>query len=716
MKRAFVIGMVVVALGAGSRPNAQSTRRAEEQLKAAQQLAEVEGDLQKAIAAYEQVLDRFRDDKAIAAKAQLHIGLCYEQLGNVQASRVAYERVVRDYGDQPALVTQARSGLARQAASGSTSRDAVVARQIWTGPDVNVDGGPSLDGRMLSFLNRSNSSIEVGVRDLTTGQNRVLVRFDQKNPGYASTPVLSPDGRHLAFVAEHADGSSEIRIVDADGTASRTLFQQSGTAPWGIVWSPDGKRLAASLVKVGQDQTSQIALVSVQDGSVTQLKSTGWRRPTLGGFSPDGRFLVYSLSASSDSQKDGGIFAIATDGSSEGNIAQGPARDTSPAWTPDGRAVVFVSDRSGTKDLWMVRVAGASPVAPPERLRGDIGEIMNMGFTADGTFFYGLRNREKNVYVAGLDPRTLEITEAPTRVSEHFVGRNWGPSWSPDGRLLAFLRETAPNVSSVVIRSLADGVERVLPTRFGPEGPTMFGPAWFPDSRSLLVSDVDAAARRLICRRVNIDTGLEERVFEDNVGGLWNEIKVSPDGKTLFFTRREAGPKTDTHILRLVRRDIASGEEVDVYRSISIGIGFFGLGLSPRGDRIAFTANTAAPNERVLLTIPSTGGDGRELQRGNYSVLWPWGTAWTIDGRHVLTVTTGAGAFGLMAFPVDGGAPRTLDLQAPEHYANRQTVGSRDISAVVISPDGRHLAFTGAERRSEVWTIKNLIPDLHAAK
>ena len=81
MKRAFVIGMVVVALGAGSRPNAQSTRSAEGQLKAAQQLAEVEGDLQKAIAAYQQVLDRFRDDKAIAAKAQLHIGLCYEQPG-----------------------------------------------------------------------------------------------------------------------------------------------------------------------------------------------------------------------------------------------------------------------------------------------------------------------------------------------------------------------------------------------------------------------------------------------------------------------------------------------------------------------------------------------------------------------------------------------------------------------------------------------------------
>ena len=586
-----------------------------------------------------------------------------------------------------------------------------------TGPDVNVDGGPSADGRMLSFLNRSNSSIEVGVRDLTTGQNRVLVRFDQKNPGYASTPVLSSDGRHLAFEAEHADGSSEIRISWQPTALPRErCFNSQGPRHGESSGLLDGKRLAAGLVKVGQDQTSQIALVSVQDGSVTQLKSTGWRRPTLGGFSPDGRFLVYSLSASSDSQKDGGIFAIATDGSSEGNIAQGPARDTSPAWAPDGRAVVFVSDRSGTKDLWMVRVAGASPVAPPERLRGDVGEIMNMGFTADGTFFYGLRNREKNVYVAGLDPRTLQVTEAPTRVSEHFVGRNWGPSWSPDGRLLAFLRETAPNVSSVVIRSLADGVERVLPTRFGPEGPTMFGPAWFPDSRSLLVSDVDAAARRLICRRVNIDTGQEERVFEDNVGGLWNDIKVSPDGKTLFFTRREAGPKTDTHLLRLVRRDIASGEEVDVYRSISIGIGFFGLGLSPRGDRIAFTANTAAPNERVLLTIQSTGGDERELQRGNYSVLWPWGTAWTSDGRHVLTVTAGAGALGLTVFPVDGGAPRTLDLQAPEHYANRQTVGSRDISAVVISPDGRHLAFTGAERRSEVWTIKNLIPELRAAK
>jgi hypothetical protein len=48
---------------------------------------------------------------------------------------------------------------------------------------------------------------------------------------------------------------------------------------------------------------------------------------------------------------------------------------------------------------------------------------------------------------------------------------------------------------------------------------------------------------------------------------------------------------------------------------------------------------------------------------------------------------------------VDGSAPRDAGLQ-----------WNRGISAASLSPDGRRLAFTGAERTGEVWTIRNLLP------
>ena len=72
---------------------------------------EVEGDLQKAIQIYTQVLEKFAEKKEIAADAQLHIGLCYEKLGRTEAIK-AYEQVLKNYAGQAKQVAEARARLA----------------------------------------------------------------------------------------------------------------------------------------------------------------------------------------------------------------------------------------------------------------------------------------------------------------------------------------------------------------------------------------------------------------------------------------------------------------------------------------------------------------------------------------------------------------------------------------------------------------------------
>ena len=54
---------------------------------------EVDGDLQGAIALYKQIVERHSGQAAVAAKAQLRIGICYEKLGNAEAVK-AYEAVL----------------------------------------------------------------------------------------------------------------------------------------------------------------------------------------------------------------------------------------------------------------------------------------------------------------------------------------------------------------------------------------------------------------------------------------------------------------------------------------------------------------------------------------------------------------------------------------------------------------------------------------------
>ena len=58
------------------------------------------GDLEEAIRLYQQIVEDFADDRALAAKALLHIGLCYEKLGRAEAQK-AYQRVIEEYPEQP---------------------------------------------------------------------------------------------------------------------------------------------------------------------------------------------------------------------------------------------------------------------------------------------------------------------------------------------------------------------------------------------------------------------------------------------------------------------------------------------------------------------------------------------------------------------------------------------------------------------------------------
>ena len=77
---------------------AQTAGCAEVLLEAAQKKGLVSGDLNGAIRQYREIVAKYPNNRAVAAKALLHLGQCYEKLGDTE-SRKAYERLVRDFGD-----------------------------------------------------------------------------------------------------------------------------------------------------------------------------------------------------------------------------------------------------------------------------------------------------------------------------------------------------------------------------------------------------------------------------------------------------------------------------------------------------------------------------------------------------------------------------------------------------------------------------------------
>ena len=672
--------------------DAQVKDRAEVLLQAAIKQELVEGDLKGAIEQFKKIAQNSSPE--VAAEALVHMAACYDKLGQAEARNV-YEQVVRQYPNQKKAVAEARAWLDAHGANASPQAGIRI-EQVWTGPGVDLEGRLSPDGRYLTFADWTSEPANLAVRDLKTGETRLLTH-DATWSGYAAESLVSPDGKQIAYRWEGGEDNS-IRLIGFDGTHMRVLARRE-YGDFLAAWSPNGKQIAAVHYNLG-DKTSQIVLISTTDGSIRQLKSHGWRDSTLGGFSPDGRFLVYSVKKD-PTAGNGGVFALATDGSSETPLVQGTANDDKPVWSPDGRNVIFTSDRSGINGLWSIRVADGQPEGSPELIRANTGNIFPLGFTQNGSFYYGTQNLQTDGYTAEFDSETLTVKKA-TPIVDRFVGSNFEPELSPDGKYVAFFRrpsETAAGgPATLIVRSSTSGEERIL-ANLDVVYSGDRNVQWFPDSRSIILES--SSNNRKTFRQIDVETGGARVLFEGPYE-IWRTAALSPDGKALFYSvfERGAGGAAEG-TLRLVKRRLETGEETELYRTESKGIGFFGLTVSPDGSRLAFSVNVP-DDKRALMVMPASGGAPGEIHRTGYNGLSPAGAMiWTNDGRHlVVTAKCGPGEDQqLCAIPTEGGELRPLGLRM-------QTISTRMISA-----DGRRIAFTGATRKRELWVIRNLLPE-----
>jgi beta-lactamase regulating signal transducer with metallopeptidase domain/Tol biopolymer transport system component len=576
-----------------------------------------------------------------------------------------------------ATANEKSAGLATETAS---LGGGLVARRVLTDAS-GVGGVLTPDGKYISNIDGGTG--DVVQFEVASGQRS---RITNKGPWNETEKTLdvadqafSRDGKQIAYNAEVLSDAKEclfhLRVRNLDGSGLRTLYSDKDSYVAPLDWSPDAGAILA-LRSRKPFKATELTLISTADGSVRVLRSITSDVFSFQGasFSPDGRFVAFSF-VREGSPPQGDVFLMTADGRNEVVVAGHPAEDKLLGWTPDGRSLVFLSDRSGTWDIWTVHITGGKQQGEPELLKKDFGyDSEVLGFAPDGSLYYKTDTRLGGLYNGAVDLETGKILVSPAPAATRYTGPPSQPTWSPDGRSLLYLSRWggigSGNNNILTIRSAATGEERFLSPRLRFVNQI----SWAPDGRSVLAF---------------LTTGTETGIFriDTETSGItkltdlgWAP-KLCPDGKTLVFVRGEMGGPGP--IIR--KRNLDTGEESEVVQITGLL-----YDLSPDGREVVFQVDGA------VKAVSLNGGEPRELFRG---LAKGYGLRWTRDGRYIIAQAFGTASSEIWRVPAQGGTPLKLDLSVPK------------MEFFTLHPDNRRFAFSVDEgSKSELWVLENFLP------
>lgn len=669
---------------------------------------EGEGALQEAIKLYEQIADNTNADQSLRAKALLHIGLCYERMGTQEAVK-AYQRLVNNFPSQKNEVAIAKERLDRLIMTDNLAqkeRDLLIRKVL---PDTEIEplGAPSPDGRYISFIDwRSGGNL--GILDLTSKKRRILTNFkDSNEQAYYSS--WSPDGKLIAYFWWR-NNQNNLSVVDVQSAESRDLFN-SDKYDWIELgnWSSDGKYIFATLYS-RDELKSQIVRISAAEGAIEVLKTasefyTGGK-PYV---SPDSRFVAFD-SQGLDATGNNDIVLLSLDNGEVNNIIKYPSHDYFLGWSPDGNSVLFATDRTGTVDAMLISVKEGKPAGQPKAVKQNIGPIVPMGLTKDGSFFYGQWPGADNIYSIDIDIHEGRLLSEPFQLIQKFDGRNYSPAYSSDGKYLAYisnrgvLKKGKPQ-PVLCIRNLETLEENEIITR-----PDIWGgisnPQWSPDDRAIAIACDNQDGNSRIYK-YDILTKQFSLLVPESKGQSSNIYQAYPiwskDGNSLYYL--EFSRYSDT--TRLVACNISTGNEEELfsYTSGNFMDRLFNISLSPDGKWVA--AINRGENRLVRL-ISTDGEEIKEVYSFKSPGGFPYAPIWSKDGNYIVFPYQDlkgsnylSREWGLMRIPSGGGESLMFNLEI------------HSVASPTLHPDGHTLAFRSAGTsfpENNIWEMKNFLP------
>lgn len=599
---------------------------------------------------------------------------------------------------------------------------------------------------------------------------RTLASFTGER--FTGDPQASPDGRFVLLGTK-----SNLRVYDVATRRAATLSDQGA---WDLVWAPQGDRIAWIQ---GDDGVSGSYVWSMQLDAKTAAPRGRAQRVTLGqssspSISFDGQWIAF---CAPDSQGGGRnsprhLSIVPFTGGPERVIAHFDGGFEEMQWSRDGKSLYFQATLPGAKSgavvkvyldgrptetirttpgEWMagmtsdsrhiVLVPAKSPVAPFDSatIIDTTGKVVGRVALPVGTVteYGGVRGDSVLLWVTTTNRRHIETRAvkggAATRIP--LIGdANFAPSWSPDGKRMAFQVHEGGRTWLALMDADGKNVHVFRETDMRSD---QWGARWSPDSKTIGFSSADWHQFLLL----DVGTRQIKEIFADTAVRIGNWI-WRPDGKSVASVMLRAPSPAPMPDRRSVDEITMSGSRRTLLELSALpglnGFSFIdGSTAYVRSDSSAFVVSLVTGTSRRLTNIPLgitvlgaiASPDGRFVatafvspreQRLNQIDITSSSTgerrvirtpftiersatqpAFFPDDRAVLLFgTVNADTMGtrLYIVPLTGEAPRALALVGKD--AARASAS--------ISPNGASVAYTVEEARTTSLLEVDLRPVL----
>jgi TolB protein len=236
-------------------------------------------------------------------------------------------------------------------------------------------GQAGVFGSRIAIAMTGKGVHEIAAFDMDGARTSVLTKMGSD----CLLPAFSPSGGEVAFTS-YLRNNPDLYIVSAGGGRARRVSKQPGLNT-GAAWAPNGGSLALTMSYEGNAE----------------------------------------------------LYRIGTDGALQARLTNNGGIDSSPSFSPDGSQIAFVSNRGGSPQVYVMPASGGAPKRVT--FQGKYNQTPRWSPRADKPQIAFTGRDERGVF----DVFILDVKSGRIDRLTQGKGSNLDPTWSPDGRLIAYV-------------------------------------------------------------------------------------------------------------------------------------------------------------------------------------------------------------------------------------------------------------------------------------